>query len=283
MSHATAPAWLTTVMQAGYIPYIATSRRLAPALNLQPFGVTPQVFYMEEPAHTPFMEAYLLSNSLGFKSPDLKMPNWVLIDCVLMQTAVVGFMKPVKDIPAGFLDYYRKDKCVEFDKLTHIPISGQISSIAAGGNSYVGISLFSVARDTGDERALGLYTKAMSLEVYRARATGTYCGISQYNNPAIRLHGRFTSRMEIYQPIVELHPKKDMTLIYTMHLDYDPHRLDEKPADKTPTFWMKANDRAAKERMIEGKKRGLTYFIAPPFQKGTGDDMMLPIIEEDKK
>ena len=49
------------------------------------------------------LEAYLLSNSLSYESPNLKMPHWVLIDCVLMQTAVVGFTIAKSAVPEELL------------------------------------------------------------------------------------------------------------------------------------------------------------------------------------
>ena len=83
------PAWFQATLAAGYTPYIATSERLLPFFNTAPFGQKVQCYLLEKPEHSTFHEAYLLSNSLSYKSPDLKMPNWVLIDCVLMQTAII--------------------------------------------------------------------------------------------------------------------------------------------------------------------------------------------------
>lgn len=274
------PTWLHELLSAGYIPYIATSECLLSSFNATPFGQKVHPYLMENPEHGAFHEAYLLSNSLSFKSPDLKMPHWVLIDCALMQTAIVGFMKARADLPERFLSHYRNDPSIDLDRLDYIPVSGQIASPTADRKSLSGFSLFSLGSMLGAPRNLGLYTKALALEVYRAASYEWLYGITQYDNPAIKIHGRFSSRMEIVQPIVSLHPKKDMTLIYRMAVDYDPQRLAERPADVEPTFWMKADDIAGKNRMQSGIKDGKRYFLAPPFAVTRDHEIYLPILEE---
>jgi hypothetical protein len=277
-----APLWLKELLEAGFKPYIASSARLLPFLNTRPFGVEAATYVMENQAHHPFHEAYLLSNSLSFKSPDLKMPHWVLIDCVLMQTAVVGFMNNKGDVSENLLQHYRNDSSIDFENLNHIPVSGQIASPNADGKSLTGISLFSLARDIDGPKKLGFFTKALAFEVHQGHRYEWYYGVAQYDNPALRIHGRFAPRMEIYQPIVLLHPRKDMTLVYKMRIDFDPYALEASPvtAAPEPTFWMNAKDRDAKLRMQEGIAAGKRYFIAPPFSVVKGDEILLPIIEE---
>lgn len=277
----TAPAWLQNLIAQGYIPYIATAEYLLPSFNLAPFGQKTPVYLMENPEHGAFHEAYLLSNALSFK--DLKMPHWVLIDCALMQTAVVGFMKARDALPDGFLNHYRNDPSIDLDRLEYIPISGQVSSPTAGGKILSGFSLFSLSSSIGGPKDLGLYTKALAFEVYRAASYDWFYGTAQYDNPAVKRHGRFSSRMEIVQPMVPLHPRTDMTFIYRMKVDYDPQRLAEIPTKIEPTFWMKANDIAAKMRMQNGLKEGKRYYIAPPFAETRDGQIYTPIIEEKTK
>jgi hypothetical protein len=277
------PAWMQTLLAAGYVPYIATSGYLLSSLNAAPFGQKTPAYLMENPEHGAFHEAYLLSNSLSFKSPDLKMPHWVLIDCALMQTAVVGFMKACADLPESFLDHYRKDPSIDLDRLDYIPVSGQIASPMADGKSLSGFSLFSLGSTLGAPKNLGLYTKALALEVYRAASYDWLYGITQYDNPALKIHGRFSPRMEIVQPIVSLHPKKDMTLIYRMAVDYDAQRLGEPLAGVEPSFWLEAHDIAGKARIQRGIADGKRYLIAPPFAVTRNGEIYLPIIEEKTK
>ena len=277
----TPPEWLTDLLEFGCVPYIATSRKLIPHLNTVPFGLNVKTYLMDEAADAPFMEAYLLSNSLSFESPNLKMPHWVLIDAALMQTAVVGFAMPINAVPEELLHFYREDNNIDFSKLTHIPVSGQICSTNIDQKSLTGISLFSLGKHFEGIGKLGLLTKTLALEVYRARSYDFYYGIAQYDNPSLRVHGRFTQEMEIHQPIVLLHPGKERTFIYKMKLDYDPIYPDKSQDASPPSYWMSATDNDKKHAMIEGMKNGKRYIIAPPFWVQRSDGIFLPIIEKD--
>lgn len=274
------PAWLATLLDKGYEPYIATSRHVLKSLTTTPFKHPVPLHLLDDESQLPFYEAYLLSNSLSFSSPDLKMPHWVMIDCALMQSAIVGFTRAVSDVPRELLRYYEEDPRIDLSKLARIPVSGQIASPATTPGSFVGISLFSLGQQLGGDKRLGLYTKALALEVYGARQNGTFYGIAQYDNPALKIHGRFSSKMEIEQAMVPLHPRKDMTLIYKMTIDFDPYRVDEVPNEQKPTFWLDAKDKEMKAAIQEGLRQGRRYHIAPPFAVTRNGSILLPIIEE---
>lgn len=272
------PPWLTALIAAGYTPYIATSARLLPHLDVTPFGEKAALFVMENPAHKDFLEAYLLSNSLSFTMPGLKMPHWVMIDCALMQSAIVGFMKPVATLPATLLNAYRADPSVDLDRLTHLPVSGQIASPAVGEKEFVGFSLFSLAAKIDGRKNLGLYTKALAFEVYRVRACEGFSGITYYDSPAVKIHARF-GRTEIVNPIVPLHLRADMAFLYRLKPDYDPMRLQDPPEPVAPTFLLKATDLAAKQRMQERQAAGKRFFVVPPYLETKSDGLFLPIVE----
>ena len=274
------PEWLHALLAKGYRPYVATSRHLLSSLNLSPFGYHAHCHLLDDQEEIPFYESYLLSNSLSFSSPDLKMPHWVMIDCALMQSAIVGFTRAKSDLPESLLKHYEADPRIDFSKLDRIPVSGQIASPATEKGCFVGISLFSLGKQVAEEKYLGLYTKALALEVYQARQDGTFYGISQYDNPALKIHGRFSSRMEIEQAMVPLHPRKEMTLVYKMRIDYDPYDLDSRPAVTSPTFWMNAKDTEQKRAIQQGLREGKRYQIAPPFAVHKDGETFLPIIEE---
>jgi hypothetical protein len=275
------PAWLQGVLDAGYKIYIASSERLLSSLNTRPFGCEAACYVLEDPEHQVFHEAYLLANSLSFRSPDLKMPHWVLIDCALMQTAIVGFMKPVDAIPENVLHYFRSDRYIDFPKLKYIPVTGQIASPSIDGQSLIGFSLFSLARGMTGEKNLGFYTKALGFEVHGHERYPYYFGFAQYDNPALKIHGRFSPQIELYQPMVPMHPLKDMTMIYKNTIDFDPFTLTvEKPVTAgKPDFWLAADDKAAKEEIYRGLRAGKRYFIDPPYKVEKDGKIMLPMIE----
>jgi hypothetical protein len=263
------PEWLTQLLDKGYQPYIATSRHLLPYLNTEPFGQKVEIHLLNDLEDSPFMEAYfmletfLVSNALSYEAPGMKMPRWVLIDCVLMQTAVIGFTVKKEKLPEGLLTAYREDENIAFDKINRIPVSGQIASPNIGARSITGSTLFSLGRRwLNDAQHLGLYTRALAFEVYKAREYDYYYGITQYDNVALRIHGRFTSEMEIDQPIVALHTQKDMTLVYKMKLDYDPYNPNAPHAEQEPTFWLNARDKEKKREMQKGIKQALHHSAA---------------------
>ncbi len=271
------PAWLASLLEHGYVPYIATSKRLLPHFNLKPFGIDLCPFVMEAEEHKALLEAYLLSNSLSFKSADYKMPGWVYVDCVLMQESVVGFMKPKGDIPKVMLEHYQNDPCIELEQLSHIPVSGQIDAMAADG-SFVNFSLFSLGREIDGVKNLGLYTKILSLETHMANGK-EYRVIAQYDSPSIKVHGRVSKSMEIEQSMVPLHPGKDMTLILKMNVNYSPDHVEIPDHPIKPTFWLNAHDMSTKRRIQEGIESGKHYIIAPPYSVTRSDGVFLPIIE----
>lgn len=280
------PTWLKGLLERGYRPYIATSRRLLSQLNIAPFGCsiesgTVETYLLDDEDQVPFHEAYLLSNSLSFSSPDLKMPNWVMIDCALMQSAIVGFTKDKAEIPEALIGFYQMDERIDYQRLKRIPVSGQIASpaITRAENSLVGISLFSLGHQVSGARHLGLFTKALALEVYGARNNASFYGISQYDNPALKIHGRFSPVMEIEQAMVHLHPRREMTLIYKMKVEYDPERLEEPREELAPTFWMDAHDTEKKREIAAGLAKGKRYQIVAPFAVHEQGKIRLPILE----
>ncbi len=281
------PDWLAQLQAKGFRPYIATSSYLLPFLDTKPFGQETAVYLMDDVNDSSFMEAYflletyLLSNSLSFESPNLKMPHWVLVDCVLMQTALVGFTVARDALPEGLLGYYREDERIDFDRLDRVPISGQICNATIGSKYLTGLSLFSLGRRWLDVQGLGLYTKTLALEVYRARDYEMIYGIPQYNNTSLHIHGRFGSEMIIDQPMVHLHPAKDMTFIYRMKPDYDPYHLNKTLPKPEPDFWLNARDTDKKRAMQKGIQSGKRYVIAPPFSVKRDDGIFLPILEKD--
>lgn len=287
MTNQQAPDWMQVLKQKGFEPYVATSKIAAPGLNLAPFGEQLPVHYMEDAEEGSFLEAYmfletyLLSNSLSFESPGLKMPNWVLIDCVLMQTAIVGFTAPIDLIPSEILQHYKNDPAIDISKLKRMPVSGQICAFVAGGKSLTGISLFSLGKFLKNNPGkLGFYTKMLALETYRARDYESIYGIAQYNNRSLKIHGSFGPEMELYQPTVSLHPGKDMTFVYKLKPEYDPYDFKMPVAKAEPSFWMNAYDTEKKKEMQAGIKQGKRYIFSPPFRTQRDDNIYLPIIEQ---
>ncbi|MDD5587323.1 MAG: hypothetical protein PHY92_10300, partial [Alphaproteobacteria bacterium] len=95
----------------------------------------------------------------------------------------------------------------------------------------------------------------------------------------LKVHGRITKSMEIEQPMVLLHPGKDMTFVLKMNVSYSAGDIGASEHPMTPTFWLNSHDIAAKHRMQEGIKQGKSYVIAPPYSVTRNNGIYLPIIE----
>jgi hypothetical protein len=261
----------------GLRPYAATAGHLLPALDLGAAGEDVLVARLEDPAAKGFHGAYNVANALAFGARDLTMPGWVYIDCVLMQTAVVGFAAPKAMVPQSLLDEFGPAA----EALDWLPVSGQTASPAIDGNALVGFSLFSLRSYWPELPALGLATKGLALEVYQAKSFERFLGITQYDNPALAMHGRFGNSIEVISARVPLHAQGDVSLVYGMKIDFDPAALGEEPkAPRAPDFWVDAHDPSSIDRLEAGIAAGKRYFILPPFQVREGQTIKLPIAEE---
>ncbi len=268
--------WFEDLGDKGLRPYVATSRHQLPSLNLAAAGEGVLTFCLEDGAALSFHGAYSRANALAFGARNLTMPGWVYIDCVLMQTAVVGFAAGRDNVPSGLMEELGSAA----EDLDWVPVSGQTASPAIDGKTLVGFSLFSLRSYWPELPPLGLPTKGLALEVYNARRFDRFLGITQYDNPALAMHGRFGRAVEIVAPRVPLHAQGDMSLVYGMKIDFDPARLDEVPdVTAAPDFWMEAGEAAGIARLEEGIAKGERYFILPPFQVREGQSLMLPITE----
>lgn len=273
--------WLSQLLEEGLVPYVATSEAYLDFLDLSLFEGKAAIKLLENPDHCNFHEAYLVSNSFAFGNPNLKMPNWVYIDCVLMQTAVVGFALPVKQAPPALLDFFEKDPWVDARKLDYIPVTGQIASMGINKKTLIGFSLFSLRRQIGhmNVHKLAHKTKYAALSVYRAEEAEKFMGVSQYDNKALLTHSLFGKKMYIEQTMAPVHPLKDMSFVYSMKVDLNQDRIlgDMSTSDSEYDFLLKADD---KEKKIEMQKRiyqGEKFHIVNPIHIIKDDGLYLPV------
>ncbi len=274
-------AWLQPFVQAGLMPYVAASERNAAALAIERLGHVPCVIkVMERAEDRAFHLAYLAANAIGFGNPALKMPNWVYIDCVLMQTAVIGFCIPRDSAPAALIEAFAADPSVPLEALDALPVSGQIAGLALDGDTLIGFSLFSLRKfmPALQNLALGPATKAMALSLYRAEERQRFQGIAQYDNPALKVHARFGRQIEIDQPVMPLHPLGHMTMVYGMKADLDFARIFSGLQGAEPyDILLRADDAAAKEGLVAGRANGQRYIICPPYQIERDGALYLPL------
>lgn len=265
---------LQQLLASGCKPYIATSSHLVASFDLTPFGV-PLTPFFDGQDERKFHLSYIRSNSIAFDA-DLGMPHWVYIDYVLLQTAAIGFMYPKDKIPAPLLEKFAADTQLTIDEHEYLPISGQTAGLAADGETWTGVSLFSLARFLPELRSFGVatHTRAIALAAYKAKK---FVGITQYDNPAVAIHGKTTKALFIKQPMVWIHPRTHMTFIYEQEIDYSLDSLRVSGEDNY-TFLLKADDQLKKQEIQEGIAAGKRYQIVPPFRVEKEDGIYVPIL-----
>ncbi len=273
--------WIKELLDAGLVPYVATSEKYLKHFDFSLFGGHEVVKIMERAEDRNFHEAYLVSNSFAFGNPDLKMQNWLYIDCVLMQTAVVGFAIPVDKAPPAMLDFYEKDPWVDVRKLDYIPVSGQIAGLGADGKRLVGFSLFSLRKQIGEMNVhkLANKTKYAALCVLKADRAESFVGISQYNNKALLTHTLFGKKMYIEQTTVPLHPLHEMSFIYNVKVEFDESRIFGTMLEEQVSydFLLNSQDTPKKLQMQERIRAGEKFYIVDPVHIKKDDGLYLPI------
>ena len=263
---------LETLASVGLTPYVASSKALLDTLDLSVLGRSPRIYLLEREADRPFHEAFLVAGTLGVRAQGDKLANPVLLDCVLLQTAIIGFALSRNRASDELINAFAN---IELDKLDYLPVSGQVAGLSLDGR-LVGFSLFSLRRYLPAVPALGVITKASALLAYRARGR-RFVGISQYDNKFLSLHGKFGNPMWIEVPTIPIHPEPDMSLVYGMTVDFDPDQLHERAEPGGYDFMMRADDNAKKSEIARGIEKGWRYVIVPPYQVEKDEVIYLPI------
>jgi len=270
---------LETLATAGLSPYIAASRMVLPALDQNIIGRAGRIYQLEREEDRSFHEAFRLANALGFTSPVVKMPDWVLVDCVLMQTAIVGFAIAKKRAPPALIAAFKNDAAFDLNQLDYLPVSGQIAGLSIDGQSFVGFSLFSLRRYLPKVPALGVITKALALQVYRAQGR-RFIGLAFWDNRVLSMQGRFGRPMRIESATVPIYPAQIRAMTYSMVIDFDPDEMHEREAPGRYDFLMRADDETKKHELSRRQAEGTNYIIVPPYQIEKNGMIEIPIRAE---
>ncbi len=190
------------------VPYALTTHRNLPFLDLDLDLDTPvETLLIEEEDHSEFGSLLTRSNHQAFGGPqDMGMPMWVMLDCAILPSAVVGFMLDVDDAPDDILDKLEVDDDYE----GFVPISEYCGCPTLEDNTISGFSLHSHLPGQG----IATRTKALAMAIYGAKYQ---IGVTQFYNPAIRVHVRFGAmKIELHRPPVHTHPED--SFVYRLRL-----------------------------------------------------------------
>jgi hypothetical protein len=275
-SVASAAASLT---DEGYGLYLVSRGVVLDCLDCAPFGLTVTPVDFLAPRELPwsadsFIRVYNRLNSVLLGTKGLALEYWVMIDLGLLPTAFL-LIALSRELLLHKLDdggltskqhaLLREQAgplLAEADDLGFhgpIPVAGYCAVPSPVSGHWVGWSLCSAVP------GLGTIVKGLALEAYRARAL---TGVTQYGNPALRLHRKF-GPMRILRADLDLHPAPH-TFVYQTD-------LYAEDTVRTPTFLMHSDD-TDRQRELQARivTKGHTVHILAP---GLDRDGWVPILE----
>lgn len=269
----------TSLIDEGYGLYLVSRRTVLDHIDSTPFGlpVTPVDFLA--PRDLPwdarsFIRVYNRLNLVLFGSKGIALDCWVMIDLGFLPSAFLLIALPRELLVRMPQDSRLTPKqqallreqipplLAEADHLGFhgpIPVAGYCAAPTPVSGHWVGWSLCSAIPK------LGTIVKGLALEAYGAT---TLTGVTQYGNPALRLHRKF-GPMRILSAYLDLHP-----LPHTFVYQTDVYAHDR---EQTPTFLMRCDD-TNRQHELQAKidASSHTVHILPP---GLDRDGWVPILE----
>lgn len=197
---------------ATLIPYIAGSTASLAALHLDRIpALKPQAYDIADPKAVRFFDFIAVTNRYAFTGTTdmatgaLSLPGWVLLDCYLLPSAVIGFAQRAADLPSEVYQALSPD-----DPTQLVPVSAYTAIPSNVPGRWVGVSLFSLV--TGQR--LGLRTKALALLLY---GTTVQVGITQFDSSSIRIHTQL-GPLKLAQTHPPIHTLSHKTFVYELEV-----------------------------------------------------------------
>jgi len=259
------------------VPYALTWEPNVDLLSLDlDVGRDVEVLLVEDPDNRAFCGILNRSNQLAFGGPrNMGMPLWVMLDCAIVPSAMLGFMLARRDVPGELAELLDLDDDVD----GWIPMSEYCACMTLEPGTVSGFSLHCHVAGQG----IATRTKALALAALDARAQ---IGVTQFDNPAIRVHARF-GPMEIllHRPSVHTHP--DDSFVYRLELPGQDvlaemagggveFGVPDRPPGIRWTF--DPDDEVNHGRLNEHLTNGGRAWIVSPGWRGTADGCEIDMI-----
>ncbi len=199
------------MMAAKFVPFVTVSATSREGLAMDRLPEETLVVDVGAPSGARFLDSLLRANRVSFTGTTdmsqgaLALPGWVMLDCYLLPSSIVGFAQRAADLPPSLFEALAPESG---DSL--VPVASYTALPTPIPGPMIGISLFSLS--TG--MRLGLRSKALSLAVYQAT---DQWGITQFDNSSIRIHANFGSLriMSVEPPI---HTFSHKTFVYRLQV-----------------------------------------------------------------
>jgi hypothetical protein len=226
-----------------------------------------------------FLDLFNVINGIAFGDRGIPMPQWVMIDLILMPSAAVIASLP-QDAFAVMVDKSRYSFAADVKKHLRdvlakaqrdgyagpVPVGGYCAAPSAAPGTWVGWSLWSLMPNVG----LGRAVKALALSAYRTRKLD---GVTQYDNSALKVHTQFGA-LRVMVANVPFHTSPG-SFVYESDFTLPGGQVTPEPSFLLDPFDY-ARQRAM-QRDIEASAS--EFYVLPPGHVVSGDATCVPILE----
>jgi hypothetical protein len=265
--------------------FLASNETLREHLNLTPYGhaltwldfteTTGKKWSTKE-----FLNLFNVINGIAFGDRGIPMPQWVMVDLILMPSAAViaslpqaAFAAMVErstfrfDIDVKLHLHRVQEQMRDAGYTGPVPVGGYCAAPSAAPGTWVGWSLWSLMPAVG----LGQAAKALALSAYRARKLD---GVTQYDNSALKVHTRFGA-LRILVATVPFHTSPG-SFVY----ESDFTAAVGTPRETEPTFLLDPFDYERQNAMQKAIEDGRSdFYLLPPGHVVQSGRPFVPILE----
>jgi hypothetical protein len=266
--------------------FLASNATLREHLNETPYGHKLTWLDFTETADRgwskkEFLNLFNVINGIAFGDRGIPMPQWVMVDLILMPSAAVIASLPQQAFAAMVeRSTFRFDTDVKQhlgavqERMRQtgytgpVPVGGYCAAPSAAPGTWVGWSLWSLMPAVG----LGQAAKALALSAYRARKLD---GVTQYDNSALKVHTRFGA-LRILVATVPFHTSPG-SFVYQS----DFTAPVGVPGVTEPSFLLDPFDYERQSAMQKAIEAGRSdFYLLPPGHLRQGGRPFVPILEK---
>ncbi|GIE89265.1 hypothetical protein [Actinoplanes regularis] len=266
--------------------FLASNETIRPHLNETPYGhkltwldftdTTEKDWSIRE-----FLNLFNVINGIAFGDRGIPMPQWVMVDLILMPAAALIASLPQDEFAAMVerstfrfdTDVKQLLRKVQEDMRASgytgpVPVGGYCAAPSAEPGRWVGWSLWSLMPAVG----LGKAAKALALSAYRAQKLD---GVTQYDNSALKVHTEFGA-LKVLVATVPFHTAPG-SFVYQSDLT-----LPAGGGLSEPSFLLDPFDYSRQQAMQKDIESGRSeFYVLPPGHVRRDGKTYVPILEKE--
>ncbi|HUC57497.1 MAG TPA: hypothetical protein VMA95_08850 [Streptosporangiaceae bacterium] len=265
--------------------FLASNETLRPYLNEAPYGHCLNWLDFTDTSvkswsAREFLNLFNVINGIAFGDRGIPMPQWVMVDLILMPSAAI-----IASLPQESFAAMVENSTFSFDsdvkahlRAVHenarrdgyagpIPVGGYCAAPSAAPGTWVGWSLWSLMPNVG----LGRAVKALALSAYHARKLD---GVTQYDNNALKVHTQF-GRLRVVVASVPFHTSPGS---FVYESDFT---VPASGAHPEPSFLLDPSDYERQLGMQAAIAAGASaFYVLPPGHIVHAGATHVPVLEE---